>query len=144
MFKNKPKSAWIIEWSIFSNHLNFPESQPLILPSRWGKQKIKDFLRVLYFNSPLYCLPEVKTNVDQGFSGAVSIRDSGRRIDYSGDGVVLTATHVNDLRFSLTKDGDEVMEWTLTPHLSTNPNTGRTIEITKKVKRKYVKLSKFS
>ena len=142
MKTSKGKSAWIIEWSPHRDDIGMSDIAPIILPHRWSKNKVIDFLRVLYWNSPLHCLFETSKEVQYSKSPRIHISDSGARIDYSEfGGTVLIATHVQDLKISFLPTGEELMEWTLSPHLSRDKITGDTIETSKRVKRSFTRIN---
>ena len=93
-----------------------------------------------HWNSPLHSILETRQEVERAKSQRIRMRDSGWRIDYTElNGAILIATHVKDLRISILPSGEELMEWTLSPHLDIDRKTGETIETTKRIKRSYKK-----
>lgn len=136
--RTKGKSAWILEWDTYRDDLGVSNLKPIILPRRWSKERVKDVMRVVFWNSPLWATFETQANIDKPLSKDLLVIDSGSRIDLSNHGgTVLTAAYVKDLRISRHPDGGELMEWTLPPHISLDKESGEVRKVSKCIPRSY-------
>ena len=134
----KGKTAWILEWSPHRDDIGMSNLRPVILPRAWGKERIKDVMRVIYWNSPLWAIFETQGEIHKSKPERLLISDSGHRIDYSDyGGTVLIGALVKDLKISHNEEGGETMEWTLPPHLSYDRDTGQKHETSQWIPRSY-------
>lgn len=134
----KGRSAWILEWRPHRDDIGLSHLRPIILPKAWGCDRVKDVMRVVYWNSPLWAILETQGEIHKSRPTRLHIADSGRRIDFSDyGGTVLIGAHVKDLRIGWHDDGGELMEWTLPPHLSYNKISGTVTETSQWVSRSF-------
>jgi hypothetical protein len=111
--KQHPATAWIIEWRLHrkDSPIRDCDLRPHILPRNWRSERVFDYMRCLFWNSPL-CTPFTSLKqVNLRKPPHVFIVDEGPRLRY-GEATHLVAWHVKDLVMERDPSGRVVMEWT--------------------------------
>lgn len=112
--------------------------RPIILPRRWGKNRVIDVMRAVYWNSSLWAIFETQEEIHKAHPDRLHITASGRRIDFSDyGGTILIAALVKDLRLGWHPDGGELIEWTLPPHFKEDTVSGKTIDASEWMPQSY-------
>src|SRR5437879_4393832 len=115
-------AAWIIEWRLHRKDSPVPASRPHILPRHWQSARVLDYMRCLYWNSPLWTPTESLAHVNQRKPQGIFIGDYGPRLFY-GDATHLDAVLVKDLHIERRSSGEMILEWTAPPGIRFNRNT---------------------
>ncbi|MEI7534376.1 MAG: hypothetical protein WCK57_08395 [Verrucomicrobiae bacterium] len=111
MLPNKKQSAWIIQWKKGRRNSTQLNLQPHILPWRWGTEKVFDYMRCIYWNSPLTTPYGTLLNINQMKPQGIFQTNQGPRLFY-GDSTRLVAWHVKDLSFEIINKNKMAMKWT--------------------------------
>lgn len=107
-------AAWIVEWVLHRQDSPIHDLRPFILPWRWHENKVLDFMRCLYWNSPISSPFDTMTHVNNPEPKAIRILRQGDRLIY-GDATHLVAWFVRDLQMQRDAEGKVVIEWTAQP-----------------------------
>ena len=130
-------AAWIIEWNMHRRNSPKVDLRPHILPWRWRASRVFDYMRCVYWNSPLWFPFESLERVNMG--DAFGFRQGGQAdfLTY-GDVPHLVGCRVKDLKVELTKDSNCVMEWTMPPRCHFDSKTSSVVRDTAPFKRHYI------
>ena len=111
--KQRPATAWVIEWRCHRKDSPIREHhlRPHILPRHWQSERVFDYMRCLFWNSPLWTPFESLKRVNQRQPLGIFIIGEGPRLFY-GDATHLVAWHVKDLQIERDSVGKVVVEWT--------------------------------
>jgi len=85
--------------------------RPHILPYRWSTEKVFDFMRCVYLNSPLTTPYGTLLNINAKKPLGIFQTNRGSKLLY-GESTRLVAWHVKDLSFEIISPNKMVMEWT--------------------------------
>jgi|SRR5437016_12053762 len=129
--------AWIIEWSLHRRDLPIRDLRPHILPRHWWSDRVLDYMRCLFWNSPLWTPFEALRRVNKRKPEGIFILNEGPRLIY-GDATHLVAWHVKDLRIERDLSGSVVMEWTAPPGSHFDSKTETFHPLGKPRKRRFV------
>ena len=129
--KIKSRSAWIVEWVPHrADKLLSLDKRPHILPYRWRAERVKDYMRCLYWNSPLHTPLGTILNINQ--RKPPGIFDTGMRY---GDATHLRAVFVKDLR--VFREGEDiVLEWTHAGRTEIDSKNERLVKVCPDSKRR--------
>ena len=115
MEKGDPMAvAWIIEWSLHRRDLPIRDLKPHILPRQWQTERVMDYMRCLFWNSPLWTPFETQARVNMRKPPGIFISHEGPRLIF-GDATHLIAWRVKDFQITRDESGNVVMEWTAPP-----------------------------
>ena len=119
----KGRSAWIVEWVAHRGDIKrILDSRPHILPYRWNSTRVMDYMRVLYWNSPLHKPFGTLQNVN--LAKPPGIFNEGMRY---GDATHLKASLVKDLM--VYQVGQKtVLEWTDPARYAIDRNQGKSVQ----------------
>jgi len=108
----KNKAAWIIEWHRHRERLPLTDLRPHILPPAWRSKRVGDYMRCMFWNSPLHNAEETLCGIRQPKPPGTYINKEARLLTYGWADVRLLAYHVVDLTSSRDEEARLVIEWT--------------------------------
>ena len=129
-------TAWIIEWNRHREDSPITDLRPHILPYRWNSRRVMDYMRCLFWNSPLWAPFETVNRVNQREPLGIFILEEGGRYRY-GDATHLEACLTRDLKIYRNKAGKTVMEWTAPPAVRLDRKTHTFVPIGKPTRRRF-------
>ena len=131
------KSAWTVAWdSDASPDYGLPK-RPVILPYRWGKARIKDFMRCHYWNSGLFTPSETMGNIDRLDPPQSPKWDECRRLVY-GFHPSLIAWLATELNLFRCGEGKMKMTWTAPPGTTWDEGSNIPVEAGVAFKGEYI------
>ena len=134
MRKERPRSAWIIEWVWFGDHRKVKSELLHVLNPRINHRTVLDYMKCLYMNS------ELASGVDRlGFLSSKYwkglVIHEGTRM-FLGDNPFLVAWSVKDLTIEVEhKESREVFRWTQQPGRRYNEQVGEFEDLGRPKKR---------
>lgn len=128
--------AWIIEWRRFGKVPATLDLRPHILPGQWRSDRVFDYLRCLYWNSPLWTPLESLKRVHLRMSSDTIVEVDEPRIIY-GNATHLIASHVRDLEIETDPSGQVVLQWTSPAGRRINSTTKTFSPVGTPTKRRY-------
>lgn len=131
-------AAWIIEWVLHRSDSPIRDLRPHILPRQWSSDKVFDYMRCLFWNSPLWTPFETLCRVNKRKPEGIRIGDEGPRLIYGDDATHLMAWYVKDLCIDRDAYGKVVMEWTAPPGSRLDSNTRTVRPLGEPRKRRFV------
>ena len=123
MSKERPRSAWVIEWRWFGHHRRVRTKLLHVLNPRLKARTVKNYMKCLYLNSGLVSgMDRLGFLSNKYWPGPMAI-EAGPRISV-GANPCLVAWHVRDLTIHIDhKRSREVFRWTQVPGRRYNEET---------------------
>ncbi len=124
-------AAWIVEWVTYRDDVRSRlDPRPHILPYRWRTDQIKDYMRVLFWNSsphnPFSALAHVNERNPSGIIAA--------DMRY-GDATHLRAIFTRDLK--IFREGEKIiMEWTQPGRRELDRKQGEFVKVSDDIPRR--------
>jgi hypothetical protein len=98
---------------------------------------VLDYMRCLFWTSPLWTPSESLANVNKPRPEGIFILNQGSRLIY-GDATHLVAWYVKDLNVQRDAFGNVIMEWTAPNGTQLDPQDSRLVPMGVPFRRKYV------
>lgn len=138
--KTQLRAAWVLEWELDRRYEQFHKGslRPYFLPYRWHAEKVFDFMRCLFWNSDFHTPLGTLIGVNKRMPEGIIPGNQGTRLFYSDTPNTLSAAIVKDLRFSLVKPGEMIVEWTIPAGTKLDFKSLNAIPIGRPTKRRYV------
>src|ERR1035437_9787006 len=106
------------------------------MPRHWSQDRVIDYMRCLFWNSPLWTPFESLKRVNQRKPLGIFIVSDRRPLLY-GDATCLIAWYVRDLRIERNSSGKVVMQWTAPAGSGPGIETGTVVSVGTPIKRRY-------